>query len=587
MTRAVVAATAGSAIVLPGGAGPWRCRQLLLSSNGRELTASFERPGTTDWVEVVVFAPDDGRPALRRMEHCGVAYRGALRERTPELRAETAALVLAIGESVDQRLAARPGASLAEALGRDAEPARLIFGRDALLGLLAPDLRLGAEFTQGYRFTDAYPSSHLQQADSQELALILDFRHDAGERRVLFEVRRRRDDRPVFASTRNFAISRLSFGREAPEGADELAALLAFVLTLKDHDELSVEFPDLLSDLAQALPAASEPSPDVAGVLNLAIDTGCGQACSFCSVQELSPPVAGDQRLHARLRADLESNRRRGVRRVRINGYDPLTYPRILEILEYARELGYERAELFSPCTRLADREFCAAVVERLPGDRTLYVPVYAASAEAHDRVVGRQGAFALVERALANLRALTAPGDVELIGVATRDGLADLAAAAAWARTLGVAFSAHMPYPSSQASTDRFFASVPRQTDVASVMAASLEGGVALPVHGIAPCVVFRSMRARGIHPERWLDSRSSSRPLPGTEYRSREFLHRAVEAEHGAFRAGSVACPHAAECALAPACPREHLSGYLTAHGASEFAAVSVEELVAAARD
>src|SRR5690606_19619341 len=83
-----------------------------------------------------------------------------------------------------------------------------------------------------------------------------------------------------------------------------------------------------------ALPGARE-------WLNLAINSPCGQACQFCSVLDVSPPWTDDAR-HERLLLDLRSNAEAGVRRVRLNGYDPLTYPRLIELASAVRDLGYE-----------------------------------------------------------------------------------------------------------------------------------------------------------------------------------------------------------------------------------------------------
>ena len=285
------------------------------------------------------------------------------------------------------------------------------------------------------------------------------------------------------------------------------------------------------------------------------------------------PPEDGGDAAFARFSADLTENRQRGVRAVRINGYDPLSYSRILDVLHLARELGYESVDIFSPCTLLDDLELCRSVVDRLPATRRIYVPVYGATSAVHDAVVGTRGAFERVSAALANLRSLLAPHEIVLIGVATRGALEGLVDAAEWAGSAGLGFSAHMPYPSTESKRDGYFESVPRQTDVATTMAEARGRGIHLSVHGVAPCVTFRAMRDAGVSPDRWLPFSSRSRPLPGTEYRSHDFVHAARRAEHSAFDAPSVPCPHVGECALSAPCPREIAVAYLEEFGADEL--------------
>ena len=71
---------------------------------------------------------------------------------------------------------------------------------------------------------------------------------------------------------------------------------------------------------------------------------------------------------------------------------------------------------------------------------------------------------------------------------------------------------------------------------------------------------------------------------PLPGTEYRDERFRHRAGEAEHAAFHASSVPCPHESKCVLASACPGEVLRSYAELYGLDELRAVSLRDLVEA---
>ncbi|MDI1450531.1 radical SAM protein [Polyangium sp. 6x1] len=567
--------------------GGFSCKAILLEGDDR-LTARFEAKGSADWVEVTVLPHGAPGPVFRRLARSAVRYRGAIAERTPERREEVSRLVMAVAASIDALLERSPGKTIAEALGRSRERGRLLFGRDGLRALLSPEIVEGAPAAAGFSLVDVYPSSYLQKSHDGGLELVLDFRRESDARRLLLLVGRRDDTKPAFATTAHFSIKHLSLAAADPVGADELRALVAFVLQLRDHEGLDVVFPDILSDVAPALllpsaPEEAEPSAD-SEVLNLAIDADCEQSCAFCSIKETAPAEDGGDRVLARLFADLESNRRRGVRAVRINGYDPLAHSRILDVLRRAKDLGYRAAHVFSPCTRLADPAFCDDVVAALPEDKRFHVPLYSVSPEAHDRIVGRRGAHALVARALENLLARVSPDAVWILSVATREGTGELEGVARFAAERGLSFFPHMPYPSFESRADRYFSSAPRMSDVAEVMSRALARGARMNVQGVVPCVVFRRMHEHGLPPRAWLDAPAERPPLPGTEYRDPRFRHRAGEAEHAAFHASAIRCPHEARCVLASACPGEVLRSYAEIHGLSELSPVSLRELVEA---
>jgi hypothetical protein len=576
-----------STMLVPLRVGGWACKAIRLVSDD-ELVVRFESTDTSDWVEVTVAPRDAPGRVFRRLTHCSLKYRAGLGALTPERREEVAALLLSVGESVDALLERAPGLSLAEALGRSRASGRVIFSRDTLRALLSPEIVEGAPFVEGFSLADIYPTSYFQEAARDELELVLDFRRAADERRVLLVVSRRDDARPSFAATTHFSLSHLSLGASDPPGADLLRTLTAFVLQLHDHDGLELLFPDLRADVsAQMLPAAApeQPSQPIEAndeQLNLAIDADCGQSCVFCSIKETAPAKDGGERALARLFADLESNRQRGVQIVRVNGYDPLGYSRILEVLARARELGYAEAHVFSPCTRLADASFCEAVVAALPPRRRFVVPLYAMQPELHDRVVGRAGAHALVMQALEQLVARVGPEGVWIIAVAVQHNLDHLADVARFAEERGFVFGSHLPYPSFESRADRYFQAAPRMTDVAHAVVAGHQRGVRFGVRGLVPCVLFEQMRAAGVPTREWLFVLQEPRVLPGTEYQDAKIRHRASPAGHGAFAASAVPCPHASECVLAEVCPTAVLRSYVQMHGLDELSRVSLRELV-----
>lgn len=579
-----------TSLAAPPASSGWFCEHIELGETG--LVARFRSEGSSDWIEVIVSPRGETGPVFRQLERCQVRYRGHIADRSLQRRAEVGAVVLGLATAIDERLCAKPGASIAEALGRPTGQASLVFGPRSLAELLEPEIGADAPVCGGWRLVDTYPwtYSSLRGQEGSRRDVVLDFRRDHDRRRTFIVVGPRRDDAPGFVCTSHFSISFVSMGEGGPSSTDvqTLRALVAFLLQLRDHPGLVVEFPDLtrsadvLALTSNTVDAIEVAAPD--DVLNLAISSECAQSCSFCTIKETWPAVDGGEDTFARLCRDLLHNRRRGVRALRINGYDPLAYSKIFDVLAMARELDYERADVFSPCTLLADPAFCARVVRALPAERRFFVPLYGTTAATHDRVVGRDGAHALVSRALDNLAEHVPARDVLLLSVLTRDNLDEMPGLAAFAEKRGHSLSAHMPYPSFESRADRYHSIAPKQSDAVRALSDLL---VASPrwartlLDGVAPCVVFRELTGRGVKVQRWLHAPAQRPALPGTEYRDPKYRHRDDDVS---FQAAALPCPHAGSCAIALACPGEVLRSYVAVHGQDELQPVPLAELLAA---
>jgi MoaA/NifB/PqqE/SkfB family radical SAM enzyme len=357
--------------------------------------------------------------------------------------------------------------------------------------------------------------------------------------------------------------------------------LLGLLLRLRDTDDVEIDLVSATS-AAPMLPAGAAPralapgAPRSAEWLNLAVNTECAQACQFCSVLEVSPAWTKDLRFE-RLLLDLRSNAEAGVRRVRLNGYDPLTHPRVLELAHAVKQLGYAEVMVFSPCTVLADADFLDALLEALPPAPAFHVPVYGPTAEVHDRVVGRAGSFERVARALELLGERLPRENLVVTSVAVRDNVAHLLELRRWALQRAIRFHVQTPYPSSESPSDRYHTSVARLRDIA---AETMREGESVIVNGVPPCVYFARGEALGIDPKSWL--RDEQRPLPGREYVAGAFSHRALVVQHSVSVPPAVACPHREECALATACPREVLRAYADTHGLDELEPVRLSALL-----
>lgn len=219
-------------------------------------------------------------------------------------------------------------------------------------------------------------------------------------------------------------------------------------------------------------------------------------------MKETWPPEDGGERALRAFTSELADKRRQGVRRLRVNGYDPLAFSRILDVLRFATEAGYDDVEVFSPCTRLADEAFCDAVLAALPAKRRFYVPIYGASAEVHDVAVGVPGAFDRVIRAIDLLLRKEGRGAVSLLSVLHRKNLPHVGELLAFVRSRELPFSMHLPYPSFESRADRYYEAAARQSDAACAVRdapGNPADGRMLQLEGAAPCVVFAAMKATG----------------------------------------------------------------------------------------
>ena len=132
------------------------------------------------------------------------------------------------------------------------------------------------------------------------------------------------------------------------------------------------------------------------------VTEACGNACLFCasdslgwtdhriSTDDVCQSLAG----YALTKEDM----------VIINGGEPTAHPGLHQILDAAVATG-ARVILFTNGRALADPNTVAAF--RLHRLHRISIPLYGASPEVHDRLVGRDGAWAQTMASLAHVTSL------------------------------------------------------------------------------------------------------------------------------------------------------------------------------------
>lgn len=198
----------------------------------------------------------------------------------------------------------------------------------------------------------------------------------------------------------------------------------------------------LVADLARE-------APSEAPTLHLFFEARCAQACEFCEAPAVRDkplprvlsvlyrrldPVTGDLVSSGAFEALLAACERHTPRvALSITGYDWMQHPgrdAILDALERHPDLS---KRLQGPGTALSDPAL-ARRVAALPGLRAVALTLQASDAAAHDAMVGREGSFREVRRAIEQLH--EGGATVEISTVLTRDAVAHLPQTLTWLAT-------------------------------------------------------------------------------------------------------------------------------------------------------
>lgn len=135
----------------------------------------------------------------------------------------------------------------------------------------------------------------------------------------------------------------------------------------------------------------------------------CNNKCVFCMsdvYRDAKSPWADLDKVKSELREFYG----RGCRSLGFLGGEPTVYPRLLECMAYAKELGYTRIALCTNGTRLSNPDFCRRLVEA--GLTRVALSVHSHRAELEDGpITGVPGNLGRKIKALGNLFALRRRG--------------------------------------------------------------------------------------------------------------------------------------------------------------------------------
>jgi uncharacterized radical SAM superfamily Fe-S cluster-containing enzyme len=136
----------------------------------------------------------------------------------------------------------------------------------------------------------------------------------------------------------------------------------------------------------------------------LNLTTFCQANCAFCIVYDsLNRPDLNmtDEQIFTTLR----DARAGGATEVGYTGGEPSIHPRFLEIVRFAKELGYTRQSLNTNGIKFKQAKFCREAVEA--GISSIDFSIHGHTEALHDGLVDKKGAFAAIKEACEHLRAL------------------------------------------------------------------------------------------------------------------------------------------------------------------------------------
>ncbi len=489
----------------------------------------------------------------------------------------------------------------------------LIFDPPGIAEFLKPELDVDGPPLLGWVFQGLYMPSTARRQSADFTTFVLEFTREGREQTARLMLRIDDDTTNAFGRCGRLSLDIAHDGEidEVPTDVASLASWVVALLRLRSSAALAIRVPASLEEIrAISYPPRSEtietrvettaegeatavaepvgPPP----ALNIALDPDCGQRCVFCSVKSyVTPTDAGSADLEE-VRKQLQQAQQLSVREVRLNGIDPLQHSQVIEVLDAIRDMGFPKLTVFSPGRRLADADFRASFLRRVPSELTVSIPLYGRTAETHDLVTGTPGSHREVLQAIDGLREDGVGESVQISTIFTRQNLHEIVPMLSWIREMGFdnQVGAHLPYPMRSTTRDPYADAAMRESEMVARLLADLEPLSAeerdflIPIISTAfrhPCIRWQAERDTGL-PALGAAFPDGTRPLAGTEYRSKDFVHASGTADEGeAFAVAVVECPRATECALAPSCPREHYSVYAELYGLDEYVPVQPREL------
>ncbi|MFW6230416.1 MAG: radical SAM protein [Nanoarchaeota archaeon] len=148
-------------------------------------------------------------------------------------------------------------------------------------------------------------------------------------------------------------------------------------------------------------------------VLHVSIRAGCNNYCVFCN----DPRESFDQEQNSfEQYASVLRESAGSFKRVCFTAGEPTIYPRFLELIRYAKKLGYPDIFLITNGKMLSSKKFFAKLIRN--GLNMLAVSVHGHAPGLHDGLTRSPGSFSLVKDALLNAGAYREKGELKSFSI-------------------------------------------------------------------------------------------------------------------------------------------------------------------------
>lgn len=121
------------------------------------------------------------------------------------------------------------------------------------------------------------------------------------------------------------------------------------------------------------------------------IEPGCSLSCIFCGGHSKPTPF-NLKKQEVNIYKNLQDFKRVGIKRIAISGSDPIEYDKIIELIRYCKQEGFEFVKLATHGRRLSDPSFLKKLISS--GVNGLKMPIYGPNAKIHDSVTQTKGSF-------------------------------------------------------------------------------------------------------------------------------------------------------------------------------------------------
>lgn len=143
--------------------------------------------------------------------------------------------------------------------------------------------------------------------------------------------------------------------------------------------------------------------------LELNLGKGCDNRCLFCMSGEVGSLKHSTPYPFGAAKKELEDFYKKGCRSLGFLGGEPTLYPKIIELIKFAKKLGYERISITTNGRLCSEMRFCLQLVKA--GATRFNISIHSHEAEVEDGMTRVPGNFGRKISAIKNLVAINKKG--------------------------------------------------------------------------------------------------------------------------------------------------------------------------------